>query len=74
MGLTVHVPVEDLYNPQRQKTYRRVCASFEDSDQPAHFRRLIRIYTGRILIAKSTNFLHAENEDSDKTAWMGRVI
>ena len=35
--------------PQRQKTYLRTCAASEDSDQPAHSRSLIRIFTRRIL-------------------------
>ena len=32
-----------------QKTYLQTCAPREDSDQPAHSRSLIRIFTGRIL-------------------------
>ena len=35
--------------PQRRKTYLCTCAPSEDSDQPAHSHRLIRIFTGRIL-------------------------
>ena len=35
--------------PLRQKTYLRTCAPSEDSDQPAHSRSLIRIFTWRIL-------------------------
>ena len=31
-----------------RKTYIRTCAPSDDSDQPAHSRRLIRIVTGRI--------------------------
>ena len=31
------------------KTYPRTCACSEDSDQPAHSRSLIRIFTGYIL-------------------------
>ena len=34
--------------PQHQKTYLQTYAPSEDSDQPAHSRRLIRIFTGRI--------------------------
>ena len=34
----------ESYEPQRQETYFRTCASSEDSDQPAHLRRLIRIF------------------------------
>ena len=35
--------------PWRQKAYIQTCAHSEDSDQPAHSRSLIRIFTGRIL-------------------------
>ena len=34
---------------QSQKTYLLTCAPSEDSDQPAHSRSLIRIFTERIL-------------------------
>ena len=34
---------------QRQETNLRTCAPREDSDQTAHTRSLIRIFTGRIL-------------------------
>ena len=39
----------DAYRQQRQKTYFRAYAPSEDSDQTAHSRSLIRIFTGRIL-------------------------
>ena len=35
--------------PQRQKTYLQTCAPSEDTDQPAHTRSLIRIFTGHSL-------------------------
>ena len=35
--------------PKRQNTYLETCAPSEDSDQPAHSRSLIRIFTERIL-------------------------
>ena len=38
--------------PQCQKMYLRTCAPNEYSDQPAHSRRLIRIFNGRILDSK----------------------
>ena len=38
-----------LFEPQRQKTYFQTCAPSEDSDQPAHARSLIRIFTRRFL-------------------------
>ena len=38
-----------LYESQHQKTYLWISAPSEDSDQTAHSRSLIRIFTGRIL-------------------------
>ena len=40
--------LDQLSLPQHQKTYLRKCAPREDSDQPAHSRSLIRIFTRRI--------------------------
>ena len=37
------------FEPQREKTYLQTCAPNEDSDQPAHPRSLIKIFTGRVL-------------------------
>ena len=43
------------------ETYFLKCAHSEDSDQPAHSRSLIRIFTERILDNQG-KFLHADNE------------
>ena len=43
--VTVHI----IKGPQRQKKDLWTCAPSEDSDQPAHSRSLIRIFTVRIL-------------------------
>ena len=40
----------NLYDRQRQKMYLLACAPSEDSDQTAHSRSLIRIFTWRILV------------------------
>ena len=40
---------------QRQNTYLRTCALSEDSDQPAHSRSLIRIFTEHILDSQGCN-------------------
>ena len=37
------------HKSQRQKTYLRICAPSEDSDQPAHSRSMIIISTGHFL-------------------------
>ena len=39
----------EINGPQRQKTYIRTSAPSEDSDQTAHSRSLIRIFSGHIL-------------------------
>ena len=54
---------------QRQKTYIRTCATSEDSDQPVHSHRLIRIFTGRILIANDANCLHANAQADLSLRW-----
>ena len=63
-----------LYVPPHQKTHPWTLAPCEDSDQPAHSHRLIRIFTGVFGIAKDSKFLHADNEDSNQTARMRRLI
>ena len=41
------------------------------SDQPVHARSLIRIFTVQ---QRMQRFFHADNEESDKTAQMRRLI
>ena len=41
--------------PHSQKTYLQTWAPSEDSDQPAHSRSLIRIFTGRFLDSQVCN-------------------
>ena len=53
-----------IFEQQGQKTYLRTCAPSEDSDQTAHSRSLIRIFTGRNLDSQGCNRFHrAENEN-----------
>ena len=42
------IPPPELLEPQPNKSYLQTCASSEDSNQPAHSRSLILIFTGRI--------------------------
>ena len=51
-----------------------MCTQQRDSDQTAHSRSLIRIFTVRIRIDKGAKFLHADNEDSEQAARMRRLI
>ena len=53
---------KETFEPERQKTYLRTCVSNEDSDQPAHSRSLIRIFTERILDRQGCEDF---DEDSD---------
>ena len=55
------------YEPQGQTPSK-------DSDQTAHSRSLIRIFTGCIWIAKNATFLHAVNEGADQIARLHRLI
>ena len=57
-----------IFEPQRQKKYLRICAPIEDSDQPAHSRDLIRLFTDHILDSQGCKFLHADNEDRSDCA------
>ena len=41
--------LQNILEQRSLNTYLRKCAPREDSDQPAHSRSLIRIFTGRIL-------------------------
>ena len=62
------------YDPKRQKMYPRTCTPSEDSDQPAITRSLIRIFTGDVLTASDAKILQADNEVSDRTVQMRRLI
>ena len=52
-----------VFEPQRPEMYLQTCSHSEDSDQPAHSRSLIRIFTGRMRTTKT-----------DQTARMRRLI
>ena len=43
------------------------CVPSEDSNQPVHPPRLIRVFAVRSWVAKDLAFLHADREDSDQT-------
>ena len=39
--------------PAHDKTYNKICATSEDSDQPAHPRSLIRVFADRMCLLQS---------------------
>ena len=52
------------FSPQLQETYFWTLAPSEYSDQPAHSRRLIIVFTGRLFwVVKDAKFLDPDNED-----------
>ena len=62
----IHLAKDAKYlHVDRQKTYFRSYAASADSDQPANLYCLIRIFTWQ---------LHVDNNESDKTALMRRLI
>ena len=52
------------YEPPHDKTNKMACAPSQDSDQPLCAQ----------WVAKDSSFLHADNEDSDQTGRMPRLI
>ena len=66
------VATAELYEPQRQATYLRTCAPSEDSDQTAHVRSLIRIFTGRISDSQMQSF-SMRTMKTDQTARMHMI-
>ena len=57
------------------KPTKNECAPIEDSDQPGHPPSLIRVFAVRSMgSAKDPMFLSADNEDSDQTGRMPRLI
>ena len=62
------------YIPSTKEPYLRIWVASEDSDQHAHLRSLVRIYTGCILDSQRCKFLHADKEDSDQIGQMHRLI
>ena len=48
--------------PRRQKTYLRTYVPGKDSDQPAHLRSQVRIFTEQILDRKGLNVSLSEQQ------------
>ena len=68
---------KDLNRNVRKRTFGYICPAkiqISASDQSAHSRILIRIFFGRIWIAKDVKFLHVDKKDSDQTARMNKLI
>ena len=44
-----------VFEPGSSKSDKLACAPIEDSDQPAHLRRLIRVYDGHSMCSQGSN-------------------
>ena len=54
--------ITNIHEPARDKTYNKTCATSEDSDQPAHPRRLIRVFADRMCLLQTPCYpKHHEN-------------
>ena len=62
------------YGSGHSVCYNIVCASSEDSDQPAHPRSLIRVFAARLRRIGSLATHRVPCENSDQTARMRRLI
>ena len=45
-----------IIEPAHDKHYNKTCATSEDSDQPAHLRRLIRVFADRMYLLQSPGY------------------
>ena len=63
-----------IYEPQRQKTYRQICAPRDNSDKLENASSLVRFFTGRILDSKETKIYSCGQMKTDQTARMRRLI
>ena len=68
------MPPGKVYRRQRQERYRRRCAPSADSDQPAHSRRVIRIFTERSFDNQGRKVSFGGKQKCDHTAHMCRLI
>ena len=57
-----------------EKEYKLACEQIKDSAQTAHPRSLIRVFDGRSMCSQGFQIDQAENNASNQTVWMRRLI
>ena len=57
------------YEPAHDKTYNKTCATSEDSDQPTHPRRLIKVFVDRMCLLRLPGF-SKEDEREPLPYWV----
>ena len=63
-----------LFEMKQGKTYEIICGLSKDSDQSVPLCSLMRALACPQWVVKDSRLLHAENEASDQTAQMCRLI
>ena len=51
------------HQPAHDKTYNKTCATSEDSDQTAHPRSLIRVFTDRICLLQTPGYPKRDKQE-----------
>ena len=59
--------------PAHDKTYKKNCATSEDSDQPMHLHSLIRVFADRMYFLQPLDYPRGINENSCHTGWIYRL-
>ena len=62
------------FEPQHQQTYLGTCAPSDDSDQPVYSAVGSELLPRAFWIAKDSKFVQMDNEDSDQTTQIRRLI
>ena len=61
---TTMVLVSFIFEPAHDKAYNKTCATSEDSDQPAHPRRLMRVFTDRMCLLQPPGYPKRDKRES----------
>ena len=62
------------FEPQHQQTCLGTCAPSEDSDQPGHSAVGSELLPRAFWVAKDSKFVQTDNDDSDQTSQIRRLI
>ena len=63
-----------VIEPAHDKIYNKTFATSEDSDQTAHPRSLIRVFTDRMCLLQPQSYPKKDERDPCRTGWMYRLI
>ena len=61
----------NTFEPPHDKTYKKACATSEDSDMPTHSRSLIRVFADRMCLLQPSGYPKSNNENLCHTGCTG---